>query len=139
MICEIIFFKKSAKFSWFFVVRVLFIWFCYEQQFFETVKSPKIKYLETHLFLKKILQTDLKILSAQINCSLSELPLFSQLQNTRLGVIFCVQKLVFTFFQVWLFNFIAILKNVLKIYLEKLRKDSSFTHLSKSLEPYKLP
>ena len=31
-----------------------FWWFCYEEQFLITVKSPIVKYLKTHLFKKKI-------------------------------------------------------------------------------------
>ena len=46
----------------------MFLIFCDSRfiKFFETVKSPKVKYLETHLFLK-IPHTVLKILYEQIN------------------------------------------------------------------------
>ena len=51
MICEIIVSKLWVEFSWFFVDRVLLI-ILWWKQFFGIKKSVKVKYLETHLFLK---------------------------------------------------------------------------------------
>ena len=53
------------EFSWFFVLCVLLMILLW-RKFFESVKSLKNKYLETHLFLE-ILHIVLKILSAQIS------------------------------------------------------------------------
>ena len=52
---------------------------------------------------------------------------------------FCAKIKFYDFFQVRLFNFNAIFKTCLNIYLKKLTKNGDFTLLVKSLEPYKLP
>ena len=52
MICEIIFYQTVSRLILIFCDLRFFKWFCCKEQFFQTVKSPKVKYLETYLFCK---------------------------------------------------------------------------------------
>ena len=122
MICQVIFSKTvcriflvicCSRFIINFVVKDFFV-----KIFFGTVKSPKVKFLETHLF-QKFLHTVLKILSLQISWKyvFSKKKYFSltwsffhDCKTSYLGVIFLNKKLILYFFKVRLFNFNTILK-----------------------------
>ena len=59
------------------------------------------------------------------------------MQNHSFGCHFSAQKKVFyIYFQMWLFNFNAILRTCLKKLFRKTEKIGDFTLLNKSLEPY---
>ena len=117
MICEIIFCKTVSGISWFFVVLV------------------NILHAVTVLIN----------LFAQINWIdffsqkyfFNAVGFFFKTEKPLIWVSFFAKKMIFYFFQLWLFNFNAIFKTCVKIYWEKLKK-GDFTLLNKSLEPNKL-
>ena len=117
MICEIIFCKTVSGISWFFVVLV------------------NILHAVTVLIN----------LFAQINWIdfffqkyfFNDVGFFFKTEKPLIWVSFFAKKMIFYFFQLWLFNFNAIFKTCVKIYWEKLKK-GDFTLLNKSLEPNKL-
>lgn len=115
--------KTSAYFKFFFIfchlrfINDLF----FEKKSFWIVKSPEVRYLETHLFSKKKTQTYRFVkLSTQISCQnfFFFLNVSSRIWNfchglktTNLVAISFHKKLILHFFiQLWLFNFNTILK-----------------------------
>ena len=79
------------------------------------MKSPKVKYLETHL--KSALRFEGLLFTRKLKGifffkkKFIDLGLFSRLQNHSFGRHFFAQKINFIpFFQVWLFNSNALLK-----------------------------
>ena len=104
MICETVVSKTVYRISWFvFFLSVEFYYKIYcEEQFFGTLKLPKLKYPKTHLlFFKKNPHTVLKIMSPQISWkeffskkSFSRTwSFFRDCKITKLGLIFLPQKI----------------------------------------------
>ena len=121
--------SRSAELSWFSIVRVLLMIFR-KEQFLGTIKSPKVKYLETHLFKKN-------------SAHLFEDPiyknklgrLFSQVENHQFRCHFCFAwKNIFILF----LNFSTVLNICFKNLFRKTEKKDDFARLNKSFEPYKL-
>ena len=102
MICEIIFCRTVSGISWFFVVLV------------------NILHAVTVLIN----------LFAQINWIdfffqkyfFNDVGFFFKTEKPLIWVSFFAKKMIFYFFQLWLFNFNAIFKTCVKIYWEKLKK-----------------
>ena len=116
-------------------------WFFREEHFFGTVKSPKVKILTDFFFLKVSAQFFENLIFAR-----SKLEGFFFNLLHLLGAFFMAanllnflhKKLILYFFQVWLFNFNAILKICFKMYYRKLTKNGD-TLWKTSLEPNRLP
>ena len=119
-----------------------FCWyFCYEEQFFGTNESLKVKYLKTHLFKKKFRTAFWKLIfSLQVSGKeyflqkifFHWLGAFFTSAKHRFGRNFFHKKIILYFFQVWLINFNAILKHALKTYQKKKKKNTTYP---KSLQP----
>ena len=149
MICEMIVSKTMCGTFLIFCRSSLINYGIYcEEQLLGTLKSLKLKYLETHLFKKKFLHITLKIISAQIRWKnffsgkffLEDLELFSQPQKQWFRAHFFPQKINFIpFFKCDYLILMWYYKNFSKIYLEKLWKIDDSTLLNIQLEPYKLP
>ena len=124
-------------------------WFYCEEQFFGTLKSPKLKYLEKPFIQKNVRHIILKIISAQISRKNFFFPkkiffqwfgdFFATIKPLIWASFFSTKKHFFSFFQVWLFNFNIILNICFKILFRKTVKNWWFYFLNKPLEPYKLP
>ena len=149
MICELIAFKAVCRiFLIFCQLSLISNFIVIEEQFFGTLKSPKLKHLKTSL--NKFPHTILKTISAQISCKIFFFfffefflfcLLFLSLQNHWFGPCFFPQKKkkIYTFFQVWSFHFNIILKTCFKNLFRKTVKKRWFTFLNKPFKPYKLP
>ena len=115
-----------------------FCWyFCYEEQFFGTNESLKVKYLKTHLFKKKFrtafwkliffLQLSRKDFFFCKKTFFQRLGAFFAIVNHRFGRNYFTKKIILYFFQVRLINFNAILKHALKN-LSKRKRNKKKTH-----------
>ena len=114
--------KRYAEFPLFFVDRVLLMILLW-RTIFRNLKSPKLKYLDTH-FLKKnsAHRFERSYMHKQAGTIfffskknyLKDLEIFWRLQNHLLGPYFFHKKLISYFFLVWLFNFNIILKTYFK-------------------------
>ena len=148
MICELIAFKAVCRiFLIFCQLSLISNFIVIEEQFFGTLKSPKLKHLKTSL--NKFPHTILKTISAQISCKIFFffflnffyfVCFFCHCKTTDLGLVFFhKKKKIYTFFQVWSFHFNIILKTCFKNLFRKTVKKRWFTFLNKPFKPYKLP
>ena len=140
-ICEIIFFKTVCGIVLIFCRSRFMNDFFVKNIFLEPWNHQKLKSWPI-FFLKKFPRNFLKILSLQ---EVSWKVFFFNLLHL-LGAFFMAanllnflhKKLILYFFQVWLFNFNAILKICFKMYYRKLTKNGD-TLWKTSLEPNRLP
>ena len=149
MICELIAFKAVCRiFLIFCQLSLISNFIVIEEQFFGTLKSPKLKHLKTSL--NKFPHTILKTISAQISCKIFFffffwiffiLFAFFVTAKPLIWALFfsTKKKKIYTFFQVWSFHFNIILKTCFKNLFRKTVKKRWFTFLNKPFKPYKLP
>ena len=148
MICEIIF---SKTVSWIFLIfcRSSFIDnFMMKNNFLEPKNQRKLNILRP-IFLKKFSAhrfVDLICINKLEEFFFQKIfvsrtwNFFYDCKTTNLGIIFFHKKLIFYFFQGWLFNFDVILKTCFKnLFWKTVWKNGDFTILNKPPKPYKLP